>query len=171
MTLTRQLPAVINEHWIKLHKVNWVKPVSVWSRSQENHRAIIWHKLRPKQHLTTMKNRNLAQLTSEGMLDLHGSKDLETIIGNLCDLWCEDTISNSLPQLLLVPVWQRAAYGPVLLLPSPQGVRKALIDEESRIEQLKDSLKQLFRFSPDCKPLSDQLLAAAKEYQRWGGPS
>ncbi|XP_076156398.1 nesprin-3 isoform X2 [Alosa pseudoharengus] len=49
------------------------------------------------------------------------------------------------------------------------GVRNTLIDEEPRAELLKDRLKELIHFSQDCKPLSDELLLAVKEYQSLKG--
>ncbi|XP_030633286.1 nesprin-3 [Chanos chanos] len=45
------------------------------------------------------------------------------------------------------------------------GVRNTLLAEEPRVEQLKAQLKELFRFSHDSKNLSDDVLAAIKEYQ------
>ncbi|KAJ8411832.1 hypothetical protein AAFF_G00154700 [Aldrovandia affinis] len=44
-------------------------------------------------------------------------------------------------------------------------IRNTLAAEESHIEQLKAQLKELFRFSQDAKPLSDDVLAIVKEYQ------
>ncbi|KAJ8290269.1 hypothetical protein GJAV_G00010700 [Gymnothorax javanicus] len=44
-------------------------------------------------------------------------------------------------------------------------IRKTLAAEESHIEQLKAQLKELFRFSQDAKPLSEDVLAVVKEYQ------
>ncbi|XP_048084217.1 nesprin-3 [Alosa alosa] len=49
------------------------------------------------------------------------------------------------------------------------GVRNTLIDEEPRAELLKDRLKELIHLSQDCKPLSDELLLAVKEYQSLKG--
>ncbi|XP_036399014.1 nesprin-3-like isoform X2 [Megalops cyprinoides] len=44
-------------------------------------------------------------------------------------------------------------------------IRNTLAAEEFHIEQLKAQLKELFRFSQDAKPLSDDVLAIVKEYQ------
>ncbi|XP_035235597.1 nesprin-3 isoform X1 [Anguilla anguilla] len=44
-------------------------------------------------------------------------------------------------------------------------IRSTLGAEESHIEQLKAQLKELFRFSQDAKPLSEDVLAVVKEYQ------
>ncbi|MGH0186544.1 UNVERIFIED_CONTAM: hypothetical protein FKN15_022062 [Acipenser sinensis] len=43
-------------------------------------------------------------------------------------------------------------------------IRTALAVEESRVESLKAQLKELFRFSQNVKPHSDDVLAAVKEY-------
>ncbi|MBN3272985.1 SYNE3 protein, partial [Polyodon spathula] len=43
-------------------------------------------------------------------------------------------------------------------------IRTALAVEESRVERLKAQLKELFRFSQNVKPHSDDVLAAVKEY-------
>ena len=45
-------------------------------------------------------------------------------------------------------------------------MRNALLAEEPRVEQLKAQLKELFRFPQDHRELSDDVLAAVKEYQR-----
>ncbi|XP_061076252.1 nesprin-3 isoform X1 [Conger conger] len=44
-------------------------------------------------------------------------------------------------------------------------IRNTLAGEESHIEQLKAQLKELFRFSQDAKPLSEDVLTVVKEYQ------
>ncbi|XP_017566769.2 nesprin-3 [Pygocentrus nattereri] len=51
------------------------------------------------------------------------------------------------------------------------GVRNALLAEEPRVEQLKTQLKELFRFPQDHRELSDDVLAAVKEYQSVKGRS
>ncbi|XP_072545116.1 nesprin-3 isoform X2 [Salminus brasiliensis] len=50
-------------------------------------------------------------------------------------------------------------------------VRNALLAEEPRVEQLKAQLKELFRFPQDRRELSDDVLAAVKEYQSVKGRS
>ncbi|KAL4593680.1 nesprin-3 isoform X1, partial [Arapaima gigas] len=44
-------------------------------------------------------------------------------------------------------------------------VRSLLVAEESRVEQLKTQLKELFHFSQDASPPSEEVLAVVKEYQ------
>ncbi|KAG7461157.1 hypothetical protein MATL_G00207130 [Megalops atlanticus] len=48
-------------------------------------------------------------------------------------------------------------------------VRRALSEEEPRVEQLKARLTELFRLSPSTTPVTDQLLTVLKEHQRVKG--
>ena len=54
----------------------------------------------------------------------------------------------------------------MLSLTASQNIRNTLAAQESHIEQLKAQLKELFRFSQDTKPLSEDVLTVVKEYQR-----
>ncbi|XP_077394108.1 nesprin-3 [Festucalex cinctus] len=45
------------------------------------------------------------------------------------------------------------------------GVRKALVGEESQVDNLKLQLKELFRFSEDSRHISDDVLGVVKEHQ------
>ncbi|XP_019725593.1 nesprin-3 isoform X2 [Hippocampus comes] len=47
-----------------------------------------------------------------------------------------------------------------------EGVRKALVEEESQVDHLKLQLKELFRFSEDSCHISDDVLGVVKEHQR-----
>ncbi|XP_051941650.1 nesprin-3 isoform X1 [Hippocampus zosterae] len=47
-----------------------------------------------------------------------------------------------------------------------EGVRKALVGEESQVDHLKLQLKELFRFSEDSCHISDDVLGVVKEHQR-----
>uniref|UniRef100_A0A3Q2ZGV5 Spectrin repeat containing, nuclear envelope family member 3 n=1 Tax=Hippocampus comes TaxID=109280 RepID=A0A3Q2ZGV5_HIPCM len=46
-----------------------------------------------------------------------------------------------------------------------EGVRKALVEEESQVDHLKLQLKELFRFSEDSCHISDDVLGVVKEHQ------
>lgn len=48
-----------------------------------------------------------------------------------------------------------------------KATRAALTAEESKVERLKTQLKELFRFSQDMQPLSDSVIRAIREYQRY----
>ncbi|XP_015271826.1 PREDICTED: nesprin-3 [Gekko japonicus] len=45
--------------------------------------------------------------------------------------------------------------------------RAALAEEESKVDRLKAQLKELFRFSQDMQPLSESVICAIREYQRY----
>lgn len=48
-----------------------------------------------------------------------------------------------------------------------QATKAALAAEESKVERLKAHLKELFWFSQDIQPLSDGVVSAIQEYQRY----
>lgn len=48
-----------------------------------------------------------------------------------------------------------------------KATRAILTAEESKVERLKSQLKELFRFSQDMQPLSDRVICAIREYQRY----
>lgn len=48
-----------------------------------------------------------------------------------------------------------------------KAARAALAAEEPKAERLKAQLKELFRFSQNIQPLSDGVVAAIREYQRY----